>query len=389
MAAAAFKSHGRGTLIIKGTFAGVSIVRASGTNDPARLRDLVSMLKNLAGAGRRDLLQLAAKPKREGGIAFLELWEHYRRGDWSHMPTAEHAQRLKPALESWRLKVAGERRRKDLASTIRCLLDGMKKPTVGDLAAVLLAYRTDCATRGRARMFNKARSEVSSFIRDTYTQDHPLWMKVRAVAPLKVQRTWKPNPQRPDAAATIRELLGGSAGVAWWALCCTGMMPDEYFAEKWRLEDGRLHVLGTKVDGHRDRFVPLLVPPPAPTLGQEQFQRLLKRARLGVRPYDARHTFAHWCDLAGIPAIRKDRYLGHAVGPVTYGWHESERFLAEDEARLQALLGGIIGGTEPADRPESDAPRWNRTINLLIKSQTPASPSPTADDDPSPRKRAP
>ncbi len=42
------------------------------------------------------------------------------------------------------------------------------------------------------------------------------------------------------ASRAIREALGGDVGNTWWALCCTGMLPDEFFSGKWAVEDGRV-----------------------------------------------------------------------------------------------------------------------------------------------------
>ena len=174
----------------------------------------------------------------------------------------------------------------------------------------------------------------------------------------------------PEQAATIRALLVESIGSAWWAMCCTGMGPDEFFGGKWRYEDRRLHVLGTK-RAARDRYVPVVETIERSPLTQEQFQRALKRSGLGVRPYDARRTFPHWCDRAGVPEIRRELYLGHAVRAnlrTLYGAHESERFVEEDATRLKKVVGFVVG---PAPRRlrKSYGPTRNRTENLLIKSQ--------------------
>lgn len=122
-------------------------------------------------------------------------------------------------------------------------------------------------------------------------------------------------------------------------MCCTGLMPDELFGNKWTVEDGRLHIAGTKRDA-RDRYVPLLAEPFTPTLTQNGFNSAMKRAKLGVTPYDARRSFGLWCDMAGLPGAWKSLLLRHAAKNVTelYGWRESERILEEAETKLKALL---------------------------------------------------
>src|SRR6266487_6013273 len=52
-----FRSHGKGTYVLKGTFGGVRIERATGTHDAKRLEDLRAMCRTLADAGRLDVLE--------------------------------------------------------------------------------------------------------------------------------------------------------------------------------------------------------------------------------------------------------------------------------------------------------------------------------------------
>src|SRR5260370_160380 len=153
------------------------------------------------------------------------------------------------------------------------------------------------------------------------------------------------------------------------------MLPDEFFGGKWAVEDGRVHVRGTKREA-RDRHVPLLTELPSPAITKQQFERALRSSGLGVRPKDGRDSFALWCDLAGIPQGWKRALMGHRAENVTqeYGWQESERILEDAEVRLQALLGGQKGGGQMgghgSGKPrKSNAPRRTRTPSLLIRSQ--------------------
>src|SRR6266704_6966031 len=80
-----FRSHGKGSLVLKGRFAGVRIERASGTNDPRRLADLKAMRRALAEAGRLDVLEHLAS----GRTRPLEVWSAYRSGSWASLPTPD------------------------------------------------------------------------------------------------------------------------------------------------------------------------------------------------------------------------------------------------------------------------------------------------------------
>ena len=362
-----FRSHGRGTLVLKGTFGGIHVERASGTHDATMLRRLSAMMDTLADTGRLDVIQCVAV----GTVRPLELWRQYRGGDWSHLPTAEDARPAKEAMEGWRARLPGERHRGDVATSMRALLEGAPKATLAQLPTLMEGYRARCEAAGTCRMFNKVKSHAQSFLRKTLTRSHLLYKAVRDIELLPVTPKRAKHPQSPDEARTIAAVLGGEAGRIWWTLCCTGMGPDEYFGDKWRVEDGVLHVLGTKRRG-RNRLVPLLVTPEPPMLAYWGFREALRRSGLGVAPYDARRTFANWMEQAGLWETHQQAYMGHGARTVTdlYRWHDVTRFLERDRRKLLAFIGGISGGTGKTPKAgSSSAPPVNRTRNLLIKSR--------------------
>ena len=59
-----------------------------------------------------------------------------------------------------------------------------------------------------------------------------------------------------------------------------------------------------------------------------------------VTPKLARKTFDRWMQDAGIPRVRRKRYLGHGKRDVTddYEWYEVIAYLREDAGRMRALL---------------------------------------------------
>ncbi len=220
--------------------------------------------------------------------------------------------------------------------------------TLADLRVALLRYRAGCEAANRGAMFNRVLATVRAFLRDIVTTDHVLYHDVASLKGLPEPVKRPKRPQNPEQARAIREALGGDIGSVWWALCCTGMLPDEFFSGKWAVEDGRVHVKGTKREA-RDRYVPLLTDVLPSAMTKQQFERALRKSGLGVRPKDGRDSFALWCDLAGIPQGWKRALMGHQAENVTqeYGWQESERVLEDAEVRLRAT----------------------RTPSLLIRSQ--------------------
>lgn len=351
-----FRSHGKGTFVLKGTFAGVRIERATGSDDATVLRRLRDMCQTLADAGRLDVLEAI----RDGQVRPLEVWRHYRGGDWSQLPTVAHVKPLGDAYRGWLPSVPGDRHRHDLDVAGRQLLAlAHAGATVADLPALVAAFRDRCEARGFGRQFNKVRDAASAFLKRTVTRRHTLYLAVRAIDALPVTHRHPKRPQGPAAARTIAEVLSGEAGRIWWLLCCTGMGPDEYFAGKWAIEDDVLHVRGTKRAG-RDRLVPLLVELEPPLLTVWGFRSALKRSGLGVHPYDARRSFANWMEQAGLWETHQQAYMGHGPRTITdlYRQHEIvAEHLERDAETLVAFIvraiGGKSGGTAQGASAES------------------------------------
>jgi len=372
------KSHGRGTPIVRIGFRGVGqIERASGFADPAMVPRLKEMLRVLFESGRADELLRAV---RAGRISLRQVWTVYRAGAWQRLPTPEHALPFGETFEAWRLKKPSLAYRK-FAAWARAGLERTSTPaTLAELRQACVLYRAACDSLKQGAMFNRAIAYLRAFLRDTITNEHALATELATLEPLPEPVKRAKNPQRPDEAAAIRETLGGDVGAMWWALCCSGMLPDEYFANKWAIEDGRLHIRGTKADA-RDRIVPLLGAIPEPVGTLQQFQRALRGAGVGVRPKDGRDSFALWCDLAGISFLWREALLGHARGKLDYGWQETERIYDECETRLTHVLqswGTTRGTAAVDDLVSASAPRKTRTPSLLIRSQARPSTAPKA-----------
>ena len=300
------------------------------------------------------------------------MWAIYRTGNWRRLPSAQHALPFARSYEAWcATKPAAYARFAGWAQNAIAPVP----ETLADLRVALLRYRAGCEAANRGAMFNRVLATVRAFLRDIVTTDHVLYHDVASLKGLPEPVKRPKRPQNPEQARAIREALGGDIGSVWWALCCTGMLPDEFFSGKWAVEDGRVHVKGTKREA-RDRYVPLLTDVLPSAMTKQQFERALRKSGLGVRPKDGRDSFALWCDLAGIPQGWKRALMGHQAENVTqeYGWQESERVLEDAEVRLRALLACQNNTQQAAGHPKvrsrkSNAPRRTRTPSLLIRSQ--------------------
>jgi integrase len=329
------RSGGRGTLIIDRRYHGVGrIKRASGTNEAKVFRKILDMLDEIAGAGRTDVL----RDIRDGILHPLEVWNAYRQHGVHRLPTAERLRPLQSAVEEW-LKTAeiAAKTRRDYAYVLNGVTDTAPSTTpITKLPKLLAAYRY----RAKPRMFNLARSACQAFIRDTVGRYHELWVEVANVRPRKV-RAKRGNPQTPEEARTITQSLGRYGGM-WWTMCCTGMGPNEYWDREWEILEDRIVIHGTKREG-RSRVAPRITSPVRALILYPAFRRHLLDATDGtVRPYDARRSFAHWLEEAGIPRTRRRQYLGHGRRDVTdiYEDFPVERYVGQDARRLEEYLGG-------------------------------------------------
>lgn len=342
----AWQSHGRGTVVLRMAFRGVGqIERATGFRDPAMLPRLKEMCRTLYEADRVDVLRAL----KGGHLTFRQVWRVYKGGDWKTLPTASHALPFGETFDAWaETKRTNSYRR--FCRRVRTALGEVG--VLGQLPDVALRYRTRCEVAGTGAMWNRVHEKLQAFLRDTLTPAHTLYVQLSAIGSLPERPKRRANAQTPEQAAAIHALLGGEAGRIWWVLCCHGLMPDEFFEGKWRVEDGRLHILGTKTVA-RPRLVPLLAELFTPTLTQGGFASALRRAKLGVTAYDARRSFGLWCDLAGFAEGWKKALLGHTQSITQmYGWRETERMLDRAEPVLRKLVArvGLTRGTKRGTR---------------------------------------
>lgn len=311
--------------------------RRSGVRTARERNALVAMLQELPKRGFRSLVVDVQAGRRTP----LELYGHYTGGTLEHLLRPTDDRPLAPLFEVWleEALVAPTTRalRRDVWAALR--------PHVGrgtllrDVPDVLAAYRGACERAGHPRAFNVTRTCLQAFARDTVGKRHALALAVADTPMLKERRQGRRGFALAEALE-IRAALSPEAAACWWAMCCTGMGPKEYWVDGWRVEGDRVHISGTKASG-RDRDVPLVEEPGRPTLTRDGFTSALRRLEgPKVTPYQARKSFARWMEDAQIPRIRRRQYLGHGEQDVSdkYEGYEVDAYLREDAERLRALL---------------------------------------------------
>ena len=130
------------------------------------------------------------------------------------------------------------------------------------------------------------------------------------------------------------------------AMICSGMRWTEVIGEWW-VEKDRIVIKGTKTQGS-DRVVPLIQEIQHPTRGSLAFRKQLRKFRDDLSPQSFRRSYAHWMEMADIPASRRHMYMGHAPKSTTeiYERHHVEGFLKEDaETLTDWMLDRLIDET--------------------------------------------
>jgi hypothetical protein len=374
-------SNGRGTWTIDRKFRGLPRLKvATGCSDTPRGRAQAGkyedMLIHLAGdGGRRDIVRAVAA----GDLQVQDIWPVYVRGAWPQLPRPEELARAFPLgpkpgepRKGKRLGAVGRwlptyRTSKGTISpshqrrmwTCFVVIERLKPAArVADLPALIRTYRAECEATGHHRAFQLAKAAVQTFLRSSLGRHQSLlWAQVADIPTLRPgegQSTTRAGRTfTPAEARAIRRTLGPKHGAAWWSMCTTGMMPDEYFGRKFKEHADRQEILGTKrrqgareARGRRWREIPRLGPIVGPFTEYTGFLEALRAigevAGGDVLPYDARHTYAHWLAQAGIDAARRDVYRGHAAVTMQQLYERPDRvahFLADDAAAVLAYLG--------------------------------------------------
>lgn len=320
-----YRAGGRGTLILDRCFKAIGrIYRASGTHDERVWRSYNDLLTELDRNGRVDIL----RGIRDGVVHVKEVYRAFLEHGLARLPTIERAKLIQDTIDCWTPDIA-PKTMSEYQRLLRKVTKGENCP-LSELPDLLRRFRESA----RPRTFNLARSACQSLLRDAVTRYHPLWQAVSAIKPKPLRRS-EGHPLPPEEAKAVARGMG-KYGAMWWTMCCSGMGPTEYWGE-WEILDDRLVIHGTK-RAARERFVPRIATPIRPLVLYPAFRRALPD---GLRPYDARRTFAHWMEMAGIPDSRAARYMGHAIGSVLrlYQDHSPEYYLAGDTARLRDYIG--------------------------------------------------
>lgn len=348
------------------------IAMVSGTKNKRTHDRINEMLTALFEGGRLDLLR-AIKNKT---LTPLQVYDAFRVGDLNRLPSPDMMLPLEETFQKWIDQHHGTREHKASLRQAKTRLVGIKSnATIGELPAMLETLRAQLKKKDHAQTFNKVRTHVLTFVKDTLKRSHPLWSQVMGVERLKVTPKRKSAPATPKQIQAIcgkliqKHLYDKTPfhyGHVTWVMATTGMGPKEW-AGDWEPQKDRIRINGTKRQA-RDRVVPKLDIQDDLLLDtaidarddnsysawyprfRETFVKASKATGHTMTPYDLRRSYANWMEAAGIPRTRRRAYMGHAAGDVTdlYERHEVTRYLEEDAKKLNDYLAAQLAETEPA-----------------------------------------
>ncbi len=343
------RSNKRGTLRLDIRTPIGRIARASGTSHLPTLKEIATMIIEF---GTQIPLQTEfLRAIRDGRLTPLEVYSAHVSKSMDRLPTVETSASLNKALEEWlRRSLKSDKHKASHRTAINHVAKSSRAgATISDLPDIARKIRNTLESEGKAAQFNRVRSSLQAFLRDTVTKRHELYKSVQAIAPLEEMKRRRNNPQPVGQVMELARNISVEHVPALWGMALTGMGPSEFYGS-WNIEGAGLRVHGTKRKS-RDRLVPLVLGERfAGATGARsltgahrarKFAHALKRASGGaVQPYDLRRTYANWMEKAQIPRTRRRQYMGHSIGDVTeiYEQHEVEQYLTDDAAKLEALV---------------------------------------------------
>ena len=312
----------------------VAFRHSCATRDSTKAHGMARMLTKLVEDHRWDILTMLA----EGAYRVPDVFAYHEAGRLHEVRTSRELVRVDVAVAAFAAEAESEHTaagRRHVGRAIARLDADAKLRDLPDLVGRLKARMLH-----KPRGFNYLLMTCRALARATCGEQSATYGALRAVKRLR----YRAKPVHPFTRTELREImdwLGPVRGRMLWTLCLTGMRPGEYFREGgWEVDGALIRVHGTKTAGS-ERVIPLVEEPVAPECSYAAFRQHLAKYPGGrVRPYRARHFYAHVCELARIPRTRRRLYLGHTSGDITslYEWHEVTAFLKRDAARLRAVL---------------------------------------------------
>jgi len=307
---------------------------ATGEYEKRKAQKYDDLLSELYQEERLDILA----GLKNGNLNLRQVYAAKSQGRLGQLPKAETLQRLDAVRDAWVKEAGSPHTAEGRKFVLNRLLRMQADATLADLPGLCGLLRSRLSEKPRS--FNHIYMTARALVRDRCGERSDLYREMREIRTLK----YRARKVHPFSRAELREImdwLGPIRGRMLWTLCLTGMRPGEYWG-RWEVDGPLIRVHGTKTAGS-ERIVPLIEDPATPACTYTAFRVMLGRYPGGrVRPYRARHTYAHWAERARVPRSRRQLYLGHSTRSITddYEWSEVQHFVKRDAERMRRFLQG-------------------------------------------------
>lgn len=354
--------NGRGTIPIDVTYKGVGRIRvSSGTTDDQTYLELRQMMDSLYNHGNLGTLEAIRSKSVE---PLVVLYQTRTKG----IGTSVTVNLDKPILESiydWldsspSLKESTKKSYRGQIKSFESVVSSTDSMTV--LVDRLKTFRKLKQKEKFHETFNKTKAVLMSYVWEEYGRTSQLYFEVSGVESLKRNRQ---HDQYGLEVSDVVQLTDGAPETVYemvWSMCFTGMRPYEYLETNqvtWKADKVKDPISNQVTEstyihkpnpghgnkgGSRHTLNPFPTELVKPRIQYRQFNRYIKdlQTKLGrnISQTTFRHTFVHWCQLAGIPDTRIEVYQGykHKGTLGIYKGYKDHAYMTEDNELLRNYI---------------------------------------------------
>jgi len=354
--------NGRGRIPIDVTYKGVGRIRvSSGTTDDQTYLEIRQMLDDLYNVGNLSTL----KAIQSKSVQPLIVLNQTKNKGIKTTVTANLDRPILQTIYNWiestsTLKASTKKSYSGQISSFASVVSSTD--TFAVLVDRLKSFRRLKQREHFHETFNKTKAVIMSCVYEEYGRTSQLYFEVSGIDNLK--RT-KQKTQYGLEVTDVVQLTTDAPEIVYdmvWSMCCTGMRPYEYMEREgvtWGSESvkdpisGRM-TLSTYIHkpnpghgnkgGSRHTLNPFPDELAKPRIQYRQFNRYIKTLQktIGrdISQTTFRHTFVHWCQLAGIPDTRIEVYQGykHKGTLGIYKGYKEHAYMEEDNKALREYI---------------------------------------------------
>lgn len=319
--------------------------------DRETIKGMGAMLTHLKKTGNVDQWRGLAT----GQTKPLEVYRRYLRNELDDVILVEKVQSGKRVMLEW-VETLPESRRKSYKQYVNDLFQLEPDATVSELGEVLENLKVHYRSKGARTSMLKCKAVAGSYVKNTPSlgRNSALYRKIQNVQidfasthvhTGKAREVW-------DVVDAVKKMKQPQ-GAMFWSMCLLGTNPKEYLRDGFSIEEdshGRYVRVAGKKNELRTRVAPLIFDDLVqPSRAVKWFRIELHKVRPDWMLKDARASYSHWMNMANIPKIRRQLYMGQEAGDVhsVYNIHELRHYLDSDAEVMAKYITSNMKKPEP------------------------------------------